>query len=1093
MPLDQASGYRLSPQQRRIWELQQDGSIYNTFSVVELRGRVESSRLQSSLAAIVERHQIFQSVFFRPPGLRVPRQVVVPNPRISWQELDWTNLTQQQQQDQSQELLNLQATYRFNFGAGPLVSCTLVSVGQERYLLLIVFPALCGDSVTLANVLRETSELYRENPTDLVAADKIVQYCLYSDWTNELLAGPEGTAGKTYWQSQSAHSLPDARLPLESRQVAQVPFCPRWIEIDLPEDCLEFALRRQFAVTEFGFTCWQVLLARMTGESDLLVSRTCSGRDYEELEFACGPFARNLPCVSRLSGNLRFSDLLSRNVKSRSEAEEWQTCFVVDSESRIAPFAYEFEQWAFPISTDHVRFTTLFQRHECDRYKLKLKICQLDAKRWKALLDFDPVYLDRDCVERYGRYLTTLMRGAAQNPDCFVENLQFLSEADQHEVLNSFNPRDSSLSYTMPVFELVERIAARTPERIAVRCNARAISYRDLARQSNQLAHHLIKQGVRPEMPVAILADRSPETIVGLLGILKAGGAYVPLDPAYPRDRLAFVIKDIGTRFVVCSRRAADVLPENGAQIISHLSDWDAIAREPDSVPAVPLLEDNLAYVIYTSGSTGQPKGTLISHKNLALSTLARQDYYCGTIDNFLLLSSFSFDSSVAGIFWTLCTGGTLYLLEEKQEIDISTIAETIRRFGVSHLLCLPSLYALLLSQVDPDTLVSLRTVIVAGEACPKDLVAAHDRLPMKIKLYNEYGPTENTVWSTVAEILPNKDSPNIPIGHPIATSRVYLLDSEMQPAPFGVEAEVYLGGGGLSRGYLGLPTLTAERFVPDPFGAHPGGRLYKTGDLAAYQKDGQIEFHGRADQQVKLRGYRIELGEIEAALRKASGIRDAVAIVREDEPGDPRLVAYVVLSAPVGNREEQSDIASTRLHMAQSNPGAAGGIPEADALRDFLRTTLPEFMVPLAIEVMEQFPRLPNGKIDRKALPVPLQNRSRRAAYIPPTSDLETKLAALWTETLKLEQVGIDDNFFDLGGHSFLVIKIHYRLSRLLGQEVPLLKLFEFPTIRALAQFLEHRPEPAQDRAGVEGIADWAASRRQALEKQRALVQKIS
>jgi amino acid adenylation domain-containing protein/FkbM family methyltransferase len=1364
MPLEQSSTYRLSLQQKRIWRLQQDGSAYTSACAIQLQGKLDHARLQQALSAFVQRHQIFQIVFRRLSGLKVPCQMLVPNSDFSWQELDLSSLDQAARKRRLHEISGPQAC-KFNFEAGPLIHCTLATLGPDEHVLVVTVPSLCADSVTLANLASELPELYAGKAIYIPASGEVVQYSEYSEWSQNVFAEPDSRTGKEYWEKQRASSSPEAPLPLEKKPENLPAFHSQQVEVNLPVDA-----QTGFAEPEFFLGCWQVVLWKLTGQAGVLIGKVFSGRDYEEFEPACGPFAKDLPFISHLRGDLRLNELIKQNQATHETAEEWQTYFSWDAntEPGFFPYAFELEKWAVPQSIDNLEFATLWQYSESDRYKLKLRICQGAANQWRAFLRYDPAFLDAESVTRYGRYLVNIMSAAAGNPARPIADLPLLSEADQQDLRTRFNPEPRPRTITGPTHTIFENIAAEAPARIAVRCGAKQLTYQELSRRSNQLAHYLIKQGVRPEMPVAILAERSPEMMVGLLGIWKAGGAYVPLDPSYPKERLAFVVKDTETKFIINWSRNAGVLPEHNAVTISIDLDWAKIALQPESAPAISLHTGNLAYVIYTSGSTGRPKGTLISHENLVHSTLARQDYYPGTVDSFLLLSSFSFDSSVAGIFWTLCTGGTLCVPEERLEMDVSAIAQTVERFSVSHVLCLPSLYSLLLKQTDTRKLGSLRAVIVAGEASAKDLMAMHHQLLPQTKLYNEYGPTENTVWTTVAELKPEDANTGVPIGRPITNTYAYLLNAQMELIPAGQQGEIYIGGAGLSRGYLRQPSLTAERFVPDPHSSRPGARLYKTGDLAAYRADGQIDFHGRADDQIKLRGYRIELGEIESALRQAPGVKDAVAIVREDEPGDQRLIAYVVPKHPAAamngdgsyrlpngmtiahlnknetdylyqeifesrgylkhgielgenacivdaganigmftllasslcptakifafepipqvfevlqknaaacaaacaaevkvfqcglaetsrtedfvyyplssmmsslssyaNREEEiavvkkflqnqqalgsseagdfldeanallaerfkgqvyrcplrrlSDVireekiqqidllkidvqraeldvlrgiddadwskirqivieahdfiegrehnrvgsvvkllgswgygvtveedehlkgtdlfniyavrnAIPRVGVVQSlqtsgekTTTVASGVPEPAALRALLRSSLPEYMVPSAIEVLSEFPLLPNGKIDRKALPKPGEKRGRTAAYAPPVSEVETQLASLWSEALRVGQIGIDDNFFDLGGHSFLAIKIHHRLEQLLHREIPLLKLFEFPTVRTLAQFLEQGNASPASETSAEAATDWAVTRRQALQRQRVLVQKIS
>ncbi|HEV3037342.1 MAG TPA: amino acid adenylation domain-containing protein [Candidatus Angelobacter sp.] len=570
---------------------------------------------------------------------------------------------------------------------------------------------------------------------------------------------------------------------------------------------------------------------------------------------------------------------------------------------------------------------------------------------------------------------------------------------------------------------LFEQQAERTPHARAVVAHDGQLSYEELHRRSTELACYLQSLGIRAEMRVGIAVSRSAAMIIAMLAVLKAGGAYVPIDPSYPPRRFRYLARDSEVRVLLTHRAVPEGVDPELTKIIPLENLWTTIAAAPKYTPDSKSCVSNLAYVIYTSGSTGNPKGVMVSHKSVIHSTLARASYYSPSPGRFLLLSSFSFDSSVAGIFWTLLNGGELWLPPEGTQQNIERISELIRRGRMSHLLLLPSLYKSLLLHAAKNQLTSLQTVIVAGEPCAVDLLAAHRSHLPKTALFNEYGPTEAAVWCTVHRVDAVSRSRVIPIGRPISTTEIHILDEHMSLSEPGEIGEIYIGGPQLARGYLDRPDLTAQKFLPHPFAGTPGARLYRTGDLARYNADGSIDFLGRADEQVKIRGHRIELGEVESALREHPEVQDDVVVVRKDHNNHLQLVAYVV------PRTRKLD---------------------NDSLRQFLTQILPAYMIPRVYVIVDSLPLNANGKVDRQALPAPGPVDSQNL-YVSPRNTTEERLTQIWEELLGISRVGIDDNFFDLGGDSILGLQMVGRANQA-GIRLNLTDVIERPTIAKLA-----------------------------------------
>ena len=783
-------------------------------------------------------------------------------------------------------------------------------------------------------------------------------------------------------------------------------------------------MRDQNFLADFLLTCWQIVLWRNLDNPDIVVGKLYDGRKYEELQAAIGLFAKYLPIASRLQPDLSFNQLWQQVQASVREGDRWQDYFTWQEYSKrgisFFPFCFEFTEQIQP-DTDIVTFN-IYKEYVCvDRFKLKLS-CIRQEDDLVVDLYYDANLFKAEDSQRLLSQFQQVLSSAIRNPDAVISDLEILSDRQLHQLLIEFNNTNIDYDRSQLIHQLFEAQVERTPDNIAVVFNNQQLTYCELNERANQLAHYLERLGVKPEVLVGICVEQSLSMGIGILAILKAGGAYVPLDPTYPSERLNFILQDTQTPVLLTQQSLLKHLPENKAQIVCLDSDWETIASENKDNPAVVMTSANLAYIIYTSGSTGTPKGVQITHQNLVNSTQARLNYYQQPVGSFLLLSSFAFDSSVAGIFWTLCSGGTLVFPQVDGEQDIPHLLNLIAQNQVTHLLSLPSLYNQILEQ-DQQELASVRSAIVAGASCPPELVIRHLEQLTQASLFNEYGPTEATVWSSVYHCCSPEITNSVSIGRPIANAQIYILDRNLYPVPLGVAGEVYISGDGLARGYLNRPDLTAERFIPHPFSNNKTGlRLYKTGDLARYLPDGNIEFLGRIDQQVKIRGFRIELGEIETALAQHPSIRANVVVAKKENSGQKRLVAYIV-----------------------SQPGQVA--PTLSDLRHFLQEKLPEYMIPSAFVRISNIPRLANGKIDIKALPDPESSRT----FVAPRTAVEKLLADIWAQVLRLEQVGIQDNFFELGGDSILSIQIVAKANQA-GIKLTPKQVFDRPTIVELA-----------------------------------------
>jgi amino acid adenylation domain-containing protein len=919
----------LSFAQERLWFLDQLGLVgpaYNMPFALKLEGKLNISALEQSIAELIQRHESLRTHFESRAGS--PVQIVDPPGLFSLEIRDLCRLQERDTTPEVQRLSSEEAMRSFDLLRGPLLRAVLLKLSGQEHVLLLTMHHIVSDGWSLGVLNRELSTLYSAHcqgwPSPL--SELPVQYADYAIWQRHWLQGEELQEHLNYWRKRLAGAPPQLLLPTDRARPAVASFNGGVFRFDMPVTlrvALEELARHEGATLFMVvLAAYQILLSRYSGQQDVVVGSGIAGRTHAQADELIGFFVNMMSLRTDLSGNQSFRQLLEQVKEVTLGAYAHQDLPFEKLVKELRPERNLTRQPIFqvalalqnfprePLELPGLTWTWIDVEQPTAQFDLTLHLMEV-AGGLRGEFEYASDLFDRGTIARMGGHFRVLLESIVADSERSIAELVLLEKAERELLLRGFNDTGPSYAPVRLICESFEAQVQRTPEAIAVIYELQSMTYGELNGRANHLARVLRNHGVGPDHLVGICVERSVNMVVGLLGILKSGGAYLPLDPSYPIDRLQYMIEDAGPSVLLVQEGLKSALPQTKAAIISldaypyTMSGFDQTNIDPDSIGVRP---ETLAYLIYTSGSTGEPKGVMVRHRNLMSSTLARTQFY-GDLGRFLLLSPIGFDSSVAGIFGTLTNGGTLLVATQDALRDPSVLMAAIHRLGASSLLCVPALYQRLLAL--PGVGVedsSLTRVIVAGEACPPGLIADSIRRAPSITVFNEYGPTEGTVWATVHECRDSGSADSVPIGRPIANTKIYILDDHVQPVPIGVVGEIYVGGAGVARGYLNRPELTAQRFLLDPFSADAGARMYRTGDLGRWRPDGVVEYLGRNDLQVKIRGFRIELGEIEAQLLQHPQVKEAVVLAREDEPGEKRLVAYVVVDVPQPNATRRGD-----------------------------------------------------------------------------------------------------------------------------------------------------------------------------------------
>ena len=1055
----------LSWAQQRLWFLDQldhaAGAAYHLPAGLRLSGQLDLAALQATLDRIVARHEVLRTAFVLHEGQ--PRQAIGDAASgFALAVHDLRGLEAGAREAALQQIAGAEALAPFDLATGPLIRGQLLRTADDEHILLITQHHIVTDGWSVGVMVQEVMALYaaftqgQADPLPPLA----LQYADYAAWQRGWLQGEVLQAQLDFWRGHLSGAPSLLELPLDFPRPAVQSYAGALVPVTFPAQLTADlrALARRSGSTLFMIlmAAWATVLARLTGQQDMVIGAPIANRQRGEVENLIGFFVNTLALRVRLHDNPTLAQLLERIKADTLDAYAHQDLPFEQVVEAVNPVRSMSHPPVFQVSLTlnnmpnggatslpGLRLEQVESSHHTAKVDVSLLLAE-SGEHIEGSLVYASDLFAASTIERWSGHLQCVLAAMVEDDQRRVNEVALLSGGERAQLLHAFNASARDYPRGELIHHMIEARAAADAQAPALVFGGQTLSYEELNRRANQLAHHLIALGIGPDQRVALCVERGPEMVIGMLGILKAGGAYVPLDPQYPLERLAYMLEDCAPSVLVSQSAQLDRLPWLAAPVVVLDEDMAKLARRPQHNPQVDGLHaGHLAYVIYTSGSTGMPKGVMNHHRGLCNLARAQAELFgAGAGSRVLQFASFSFDASIWECVMALTSGASLHLASSDALLPGQPLLDTLASQRITH----ATLPGAVVAAWDADVLADGMTLIVAGDAFPP---AAARQLAARHRLFNAYGPTETTVCASVFRCTPDLQGA-VPIGKPIANTQLYILDAQGQPVPLGVAGEIHIGGTAVARGYLFRPELSAERFIADPFSGEADARLYKTGDLGRWLADGNIEYLGRNDFQVKIRGFRIELGEIEARLAAAPGVREAVVAARDDaqgaSAGDKRLVAYLLLE-----------------DGAELSPAA---------LRDYLAGVLPAHMVPSAFVALDAFPLSPNGKLDRKALPAPDQEAVVTQAYVAPEGEVEMAVAAVLQEVLGIERVGRHDHFFELGGHSLLVVTLIERL-RQRGLAMDVRDVFNAPTLQAMAAVIAQRADrPAQPEAPANLIA---------------------
>jgi amino acid adenylation domain-containing protein len=1043
IPQGNTAEFPLSFAQQRLWFLEQltpDSALYNILFALSLKGSLDRNALEQSINEIVRRHDVLRTKFQMRDAQ--PIQIICESVEISLESVDIHQLLWQEKERRLRALIHELYETPFDLVNGPLVRARLLRLDQFEHILFLTMHHIVSDGWSMRIFTQELAALYEAFSRGQSSSlpELPIQYADFAIWQRKSLSEEVIASYLQHWKEQLDGAPTTIQLPIDySSRPTSPTFRGAMQSLELSaglSDALN-ALSRQEGTTLFMtlLTAFAILLYRYASQDTIVIGTPIANRNRTEIEPLIGFFVNMLPLRIDLADSPSFRKLLKRVQQTALEAYEYQDVpferLVEDlqpdrqsSQNPLFQVVFAFQNMPLPtLETDGLSITPLPIDSETAKFDLTL-FMENTEPCISGGLEYNTDLFTATTISRMRDHFCMLLQSIVANPDLHISKLPLLTDTEMEQILDDWNETRSTYPHDQCVHWLFEKQARQMPNAVAVTDGDRVLTYAMLDARSNQLARHLRELGVGPESRAGICLERSIDMVVGLLGILKAGGAYVPIDPAYPQERIDFMLEDAQAVVLFTKQHLAEELASDQKHVICLDADWESIAQESPDHLDVYVSPENLAYVIYTSGSTGKPKGVMIQHQGLVnLISWHQRVYEVTSADRATQLASPAFDASVWELWPYLTAGASIHIPDQELCFSPSGMTEWLINEGITISFLPTPLAEAVLKEAWPQD-ARLKRMLTGGDKLHR---SPPETVPFQ--LINHYGPTEDTVVTTCAAVPAEAGANRAPpIGRPIENTQVYLLDAHLQPVPVGVAGELYIGGDGLARGYLDRASLTAERFIPHPFSDVPGARVDRTGDLARYLPDGNIEFLGRADHQVKVRGFRIELGEIESMLVQHPAIEKAIALVREDGAGGKQVVSYIV---------------------------ARDRVLDMDGLRRFLRRKLPGYMVPTAFVVLDAMPLTPNGKVDRQALPSPDWTECA-LDFVAPRNPIEETLAGLWCEVLEIERVGVHDDFFELGGHSLKVTQLVSKLREVFDLDLPLRAVFESPTIAGLSEHLD-------------------------------------